>query len=87
VVVDEASMIGRALLNAIKHYSRKLGFAVLFVGDHLQLSPVIEELSLAFQLSRKVVLTEVIRQEGSSPVIEIADGLRRTIEGTGPAPL
>lgn len=86
VVVDEASMVGRALLSAIEHYSRKLGFAVLFVGDHLQLPPVMEELSLAFRLSRKVVLTEVIRQESSSPVIEIADGLRRAIEGTGPAP-
>jgi hypothetical protein len=59
---------------------------VLFVGDHLQLPPVMEELSLAFRLSRKVVLTEVIRQEGSSPVIEIADELRRAIEGPGTAP-
>jgi hypothetical protein len=86
VVVDEASMVGRALLSAIGHYSRKLGFTVLFVGDPLQLPPVMEEQSCAFRLSRKAVLTEVIRQEGSSPVIEIADGLRRTIEGTGPAP-
>jgi hypothetical protein len=86
VVVDEASMVGRALLSAIEHYSRKLGFAVLFVGDHLQLPPVMEGLGLAFRLSRKVVLTEVIRQESSSPVIEIADGLRRAIKGNGTAP-
>jgi ATP-dependent exoDNAse (exonuclease V) alpha subunit len=74
VVVDEVSMVGRALLSAIGHYSRKLGFAVLFVGDLLQLPPVMEELSCAFRLSRKVVLTKVIRQEGNSPIIEIAEG-------------
>ena len=79
-------MVGRDLLSAIGHYSRKPGFAVLFVGDHLQLPPVMEEQSCAFRLSRKVVLTKVVRQEGSSPVIEIADGLRRAIEGTGLAP-
>lgn len=78
VVVDESSMVGAAIYQALM---RERECAVLFVGDPGQLPPVGEVESPAFQeVSHRITLTEIVRQAEGSPLIAIAHTIRGEAE-------
>lgn len=78
VVVDEASMVGQDLYQSLM---RERVCAVLFVGDPGQLPPIGERESPAFsEVSRRVVLTDIVRQAEGSTLITIAHVIRQDAE-------
>lgn len=85
VVIDEASMIDRALLDSIVlHQGNAL---VLFVGDPAQLPPVQEEsaLSPVFKLEiPRAVLTKIVRQAEGNAIIELSLSIREHIRRNDP---
>lgn len=69
MVIDECSMIGRGLYDAIIETTSELGIKVIFVGDPMQLPPVQEEhvnngKSLAFNQENRAVMRKVERFHG-----------------------
>ncbi len=80
LVVDESSMIGSDLFTFINNeiLSSRVG-AVLFVGDPYQLPPVNSEKNSVFELPQSYILTQIIRQEEDSYIIEIATAIRDCI--------
>ena len=76
VLVDEASMVKAEYHQELR--ARRV--RVLYVGDPAQLQPVGEELSPAFHVADKVLMTEVVRQGAGNPIIELATWLRGLID-------
>lgn len=66
-IIDESSMINKELfkmlVSKVKEYRKRL----IFIGDEYQLPPVNEKLSLAFMVTHKASLREIVRQKGSNP--------------------
>ncbi len=89
VVVDECSMIGNGvrgkedagLFDRLMLAAHNSGSRVLFVGDPNQLPPVKELDSPTFATEYRYQLTEIVRQAAESPIIQLADWLRRVLEG------
>lgn len=81
-VIDEASMIGAGLFEAI--LSKRSRCRILFVGDPAQLPPVedSEALSPAFGPAVPLhwSLSQVVRQAQGNPIIRLATVARRCIE-------
>ena len=76
VLIDEASMIDRGLLEIILQCAKTHGTRLVFVGDPAQLPPIGEEESSVFSMkcSMKRDLKEVVRHQG--PVLELAGCIR-----------
>ena len=75
VVVDEASMVNRALAADVRAACREGSAALLWVGDHEQLPPV--EGDRGVDLDRATaLLTQVHRQALESPVLDLATRIR-----------
>jgi len=72
IVVDEASMISKELLNDLMSFSIPL----LFVGDPGQLEPVGDDPYL--MRDPDYVLTEIKRQGVDNPIIDLATAIRMT---------
>lgn len=69
LVVDEASMLGKEILELILKAQAQFGFKIIFIGDLGQLPPVGEEYSLVFSSDYPSFrLTEVIRQSDDNPL-------------------
>lgn len=84
VVVDEASMVSRELLELIiKECQSVRGVQILFVGDPAQLPPVGESHSPALiqQHGATATLTEIVRQRADHPVLKLTAELRSAIDG------
>lgn len=85
VVVDEASMVSRELLDLITNEVSSIrGAQVLFVGDPAQLPPVGESRSHALISQNGDVtetLTEIVRQKADHPVLKLTAELRNAIDG------
>jgi exodeoxyribonuclease-5 len=79
VLIDEASMVDRSLLEIALRCAHPFRTRLVFVGDPAQLPPVGEASSPVFALSRRAghELEEVVRHQG--PVLRLADGLRRGV--------
>jgi ATP-dependent exoDNAse (exonuclease V) alpha subunit len=83
LIIDEASMVTRAVWDDILDISQILGLKVLCVGDAFQLPPV-DEKNEGFSLldpnagiaSEYVLMTEVLRQAADSPVIRASIQIR-----------
>ncbi|WP_028567154.1 ATP-dependent DNA helicase [Salisaeta longa] len=73
VIVDEASMIGRAEWSFIE--KTPIFVQWLFVGDPAQLPPVNEDDSMALQAPGPT-LTEVHRQAKDNPILQLATQIR-----------
>ncbi len=75
--VDECSMLDDTLLSYI---IESCSTTIIFVGDKCQISPVDAlpgEISSCFtEVSRTVGLSEVVRQKGGNPIIDLATKLR-----------
>ncbi len=70
IIVDEASMVGKELLDDLKSY----GIPIVLVGDHGQLEPV-QDVSI---LSRPDFRLEKIhRQAEKNPIIRLANEVRK----------
>lgn len=82
IVVDEASMIDKALLSLIRKIAKTKGCYILFVGDPYQLPPVKEMSSPVFtKIDRQALLTQVHRQADGNPLISIATAFREVLDG------
>ena len=75
LVVDEASMVNRYMKKLIDREQKARSLKVLWVGDPAQLPPVGEDVSPALQ-GKGFEMTEVIRQSGDNPILELVTDLR-----------
>ena len=79
LIIDEASMIDKILLNMINEATRSC--KILYVGDPYQLAPVFEKTSPVFDMGYEtVLLTQIQRQVAGNPIIQVADRLRDTVK-------
>lgn len=79
VVIDEAGMIGRDLMN---HISIWLPDSfILFAGDEAQLPPVGEPRSTVFNAKRRSVLKKIVRQDRKNPLLQAAHQIRASQGG------
>lgn len=73
VIVDEASMVNRELLNTLTGYNKR----VIFVGDPGQLEPVGDNPNL--MKNPDFVLTKIHRQAEENPILRMATQTRNGI--------
>lgn len=75
VVIDEASMINKDLLDLIK---KELGSKskILFLGDEAQIPPVGDKSSPVFDLKNRYNLTTLMRQAEDNPLASLSKELR-----------
>ena len=82
IVIDEASMIGRKLLDFIVKAARELNLKIIFVGDPAQLRPVGETRSPVWSLVKdpecRSLLTEVKRYDDQ--LLVLATAIRNCIK-------
>lgn len=78
VVIDEASMINKALFELIKKQTKGMYTKIIFMGDPAQIPPVGEQDSIVFNPEdvNYYQLTKVERQKDSNPIMFIYDALR-----------
>lgn len=72
IIVDEASMLDEQLFTDLRSY----GIPILAVGDHGQLPPVIGSFNLMEKPELR--LETIHRQAAGSPILALADVVRRT---------
>jgi exodeoxyribonuclease-5 len=77
MVIDEASMLNTELLKYLEEHAAgdpfKKAVKLIFIGDAKQLPPVKEKVSPVFTANYPTVeLTEIIRQKGGNPVIDLS---------------
>jgi exodeoxyribonuclease V alpha subunit len=83
LIIDEASMIDLHMMDLVVQAARKYGLRLVIVGDDSQLpsvsyGKVLEDLIEWAKLNGKVVqLTHIHRQEGGSPVVDLAVAIRQ----------
>lgn len=82
VVVDEASMIDKALLGYILENAEQTPTKYILVGDPYQLPPVKHGTSPAFNMGIPTfTLQEIVRQAKGNPIIDTATQIRDGIKG------
>lgn len=75
LLVDEASMLSKELVEFIELFSRDC--KVIFLGDSKQLNPVNEDNSYVFECGYpEVELTEIVRQKKDNPIIKLSNNLK-----------
>jgi len=75
-VIDEASMIGKDMLEHILYWGKESQTHILFVGDAKQLPPVKEKDSSVFTSEFTTFnLTEIVRQGPDNPIIDLSRNL------------
>ncbi|QIW10828.1 AAA family ATPase [Francisella sp. LA112445] len=75
IVIDEASMINKDLLDLITTELRNSS-KVLFLGDEAQIPPVGDKSSPVFDLENRANLTMLMRQSEDNPLAELSQKLR-----------
>lgn len=82
IFIDEASMINRELLIAIRKQQRKFtGCKVVFIGDEYQLPPVKEDICAVFEDGEHTVrLREIQRQVRGNPIIQLSAKYRECLD-------
>ena len=80
LVVDESSMLSKALLNIILDFVDRYDCKVIFVGDSAQLNPVKEGPSTTVDKAtcpwQMIELTKIHRQAAENPIIALATAIR-----------
>lgn len=80
IFVDEASMVDK-LLHKWLHNFTDSSCKIIFLGDHCQLAPVKEDLSLVYKQPKPTsVLTEPMRNAGQPALVDLCSKLRQTVE-------
>lgn len=82
VIIDESSMLGNQLLQAISPIIKSKYLKILFVGDPFQLPPPVDTCSIFDGTIPTYSLTEIHRQKEGNPILDKADEFREFIEGT-----
>ena len=80
IIIDEASMLNKNLFDYLLKEGAKYKTKILFVGDDAQINPVGETISQIFKVEKQSKLTEVIRQSGENPVMELFEILTKDID-------
>lgn len=81
LIIDESSMLNASLVTYINNECDSREIKIIYVGDASQLSPVKERKSTAFTICNKVyILDEVVRQNDSNPILDLANLIRKDIE-------
>lgn len=82
IFVDEASMINRDLLTAIRKAQKEWrDCKVVFIGDEYQLPPVKEDVCAVFQDGEHTVrLNEIQRQVADNPIIQLSAKYRDCLD-------
>lgn len=84
VIIDEASMINADLFQLNHDKTKEHRTKILYLGDRYQLPPVNEDISKVFtSVKTRIVLTDIIRQEGDNPLLDVFPLLREDIEDGG----
>jgi ATP-dependent exoDNAse (exonuclease V) alpha subunit len=78
LVVDECSMIDRRLDQLIDEST--MNCKILYVGDHCQMAPVMEDLSPVFQRNTPVELKQVVRSQHTPDITALCMQLREQVE-------
>lgn len=78
IVIDECSMIDKQLMRYIKECT--INCKILYVGDHCQMAPVMEDLSPVFLNNRPAILREIVRSQHTPAITALANQLRETVE-------
>ena len=82
VIIDEASMIDSKLFKQLVADAETLDLKLLFIGDPYQLPPVSEAgPPVIFDTVTTLSLTVVHRQAEDNPIIGLATGFRRVLDG------
>lgn len=82
IVVDEASMVNRFLMEAIEEAYSEWSVPFLFMGDPAQLPPVGEISSPVFKLENSFTLTKVLRYGNS--MLDLATAIRNVVDSPFP---
>lgn len=87
VIVDEASMISRPVMNDLSRFCTEMGLKIILIGDSFQLPPVSTEDFSVFSQNfekqaqygpvNKLTLTEIVRQAENSPIIRASQLIRQ----------
>ena len=80
IIIDEASMINTDLYELNKKRAEEYKVKILYVGDAWQLPPVNEQVSRAFMVKDRSVLTDIVRQDSENPLIPLFNILRDDIK-------
>jgi hypothetical protein len=82
IFVDEASMINRQLLTAIRKAQKEWeDCKIVYIGDPYQLPPVMEDITPVFDENEHTVrLTEIQRQVQSNPIIQLSAQFRDCLD-------
>lgn len=83
IVVDEASMINRFLMDAIKDAYDEWEVPFIFMGDPAQLPPVGEITSPVWKLGTGAALTTVMRYGNS--MLDLATSIRKIVDSPFPS--
>ena len=87
IIVDEASMIGPDVWDDLEDVAQQLKVSILLIGDGFQLPPVQARGEEPFSVladgfipnpDNRVMLTEILRQAASSPIIRVTMALRES---------
>lgn len=80
IIVDEASMVNSQLLKIIRESTKDC--KVLYIMDSYQLAPIKESsCPVAEQVSNKCILSTIQRQAAGNPIIGMAEGYRKVLDG------
>lgn len=78
LIVDECSMVNKALYDFIIKKTFDRNCKTIFVGDECQICPVKEgKLSETFNINNVFTLSKVYRQKDNNPILDILDELRK----------
>ncbi len=83
IIVDEASMVNRFLMSAIRDAQERWKIKVLFMGDPAQLPPVGETTSPVWNITNVAELTTVMRYGNS--MLDLATSIRKVVDHPFPS--
>jgi exodeoxyribonuclease-5 len=83
IVVDEASMVNRFLMDAIREASADWNVPFIFMGDPAQLPPVGEITSPVWKVARGAQLVTVMRYGNS--MLDLATAIRNVVDHPAPS--
>lgn len=83
IIVDEASMVNRFLMDAIVEASHDWNVPFIFMGDPAQLPPVGEITSPVWKIPRGAELTQVMRYGNS--MLDLATSIRKIVDHPAPS--
>lgn len=83
IVVDEASMVNRFLMESIEAAFAEWNVPFLFMGDPAQLPPVGEARTLVWDIENQSLLTQVMRYGDS--MLDLATSIRKVVDHPCPS--